>query len=328
MKNAYLVLLLVVIATTLKAQTPVGTTAAASAATPVTTPASPPSEAAHAQPASSVSTADLRIGSGDLLEVGVFGAPEFAQQVRVSPSGDVNLPLIGTFAVRGLTSHEAASEIAKKLVDGGFYRQPQVSVLIKEYATQGVSVLGEVNKPGVYPRLGSRRLFDMISEAGGYGPKAGKLITITRRDDPQHPIAVRLSPDPEQKARDNMEIFPGDTIMVEPAGVVYVIGDVAKPSGFLMDNDHLTVLQAVALAGGTNRTAALGSAKVIRKDAEDYQEIPVPLKKILEAKERDVPLANGDILFVPTSTTKSAAKRSLEAIVQAATGLAIYGGRY
>jgi polysaccharide export outer membrane protein len=270
----------------------------------------------------------LRIGSGDLLELGVLGAPEFAQQVRVGAAGDVGLPFIGAVSVRGLTARDAAALIARKLVEGGFYKQPQVSVFIKEYATQGVSVLGEVNKPGVYPRLGARRLFDMISEAGGYAPKAGKLITVTRRDDPQHPVTIHLSSDADQKARNNVEIMPGDTIMVETAGVVYVIGDVAKPSGFLMDNDHLTVLQAIALAGGTNQTAALGSAKVVRKSAEQMQEIPVPLKKILQAKERDLPLESGDILFVPTSTGKSVGRRSLEAIVQAATGLAIYGGRY
>lgn len=122
------------------------------------------------------------IGTGDLLKVGVLGAPESDQEIRVGADGNVVLNFIGPVHVAGLTPAEAQAIIATKLVTGGFFTDPQVSVFCKEYATQGVSVLGEVQKPNVYPLLGSRRLFDVLSLAGGTTPRAGQVITITHRD--------------------------------------------------------------------------------------------------------------------------------------------------
>jgi polysaccharide export outer membrane protein len=114
--------------------------------------------------------------------------------------------------------------------------------------------------------------------------------------------------------------------MVSHAGVVYVVGDVGKPGGFLIENnDRLTVLQAVALAQGTNKTAALNQAKLIRKTDTGRQEMPVPLKKILSNHAADETLADGDILFIPTSQAKNAAYRGMETALQMATGVVVYG---
>jgi polysaccharide export outer membrane protein len=118
--------------------------------------------------------------------------------------------------------------------------------------------------------------------------------------------------------------MPGDTVVVSKAPIVYVVGDVHKPSGIVMDKPQMTVLQAIALAEGTNPTAALNRAKVIRKTGGTPQEIPIQLKAILSSKAPDPLLEPDDILFVPTSTAKSAGRRGLEAVVQAATGVAIY----
>jgi len=289
-------------------------------------PSASPSHTAGSVPKSSVAVADLLISSGDLLEVGVFGYPDFNQAVRVSARGDVSLPMVGTILLEGLTAREAQDEVRKRLIEGGFFKDPQVSVFIKEYATQGASVLGEVNKPGVYPVFGERRLYDLISAAGGLSAKAGKTVTITHRSQPDRPSSIELSINGGGDVMaHNVKIFPGDTVVVSQAGVVYVIGDVGKPSGFTMDNDEsMTLLQALALAGGTNHTAALKTARLIRKENGAVQDITVPLSKILQAKAADVSLRPGDVVFVPTSATKSATRRSLEAIVQAATGLAIY----
>src|SRR5438067_541969 len=138
----------------------------------------------------------LMIGAGDLLKVSVFGAPESDQEVRVDQAGNISLNFIGAVHVAGLSTNAAQDLIAKKLSDGGFFTHPQVSVFAKEYATQGVSVLGEVQKPGVYPLLGSRRLFDVLSLAGGTSQKAGRMVTITRRDHPESPRSVFMSNDP------------------------------------------------------------------------------------------------------------------------------------
>jgi polysaccharide export outer membrane protein len=133
------------------------------------------------------------------------------------------------------------------------------------------------------------------------------------------PLSRNLADNPES----NVAVFAGDTIIVRKADVVYVVGDVGRPSGFLMDGGHLSVLQAIALAGGTTRTAKLGSVRIIRKGPEGMTETPVQLKKILEAKAPDLPLQAEDILFIPTSATKAVATRTLEAAMQAATAVSI-----
>ena len=150
---------------------------------------------------------------------------------------------------------------------------------------KGVTVLGEVKNPGVYPLLGAHGLLDLISAAGGVTSSAGKDVTVTHRDDPDHPAIVKIESKPGSTAAFKVDVRPGDTIMVSHAGIVYVVGDVGKPGGFLIDNnDRLTVLQALALAQGTNRTASLNHAKLIRKTEAGREEVPVPLKKILASK--------------------------------------------
>jgi polysaccharide biosynthesis/export protein len=270
----------------------------------------------------------LRIGAGDLLEVTVFsgfGVPELNWKGRVGTSGDIALPFIGDVHVLGLTPEEAKGLIEQKFKDSNMLKTPQATLFISEYASQGVSVLGEVAKPGVYPVMTSRRLLDLISAAGGLTPTAGKAINITHRGSPLEPTTVLLSKDPNQNAAANIEIFPGDTIVVSKAGVVYVVGAVVKPGGFTMDaNEGLTVLQAIALAEGSKPDAASNKSRLIRKTSAGPEEIPIPLNKILASQAPDVKLRAEDIVFVPSSAAKSAARRSLEAIVQTATGVAIY----
>ena len=281
-----------------------------------------PNETARATEATPVL---LLIGVGDLLKVSILGAPESDQEVRVGADGSISLNFLGPVHVAGLTIEQAETTIAKKLAAGGFYTDPQVSVLTKEYATQGVSVLGEVQKPGVYPLLGPRRLFDLLSLAGGTTPKAGRGVSITHRDDPQTPRSVLLSNDAAESVQSNIEVFPGDTVMVSKADIVYVVGDVHKPTGVVMETGNaMTVLQAIAMAEGTNENAALNNAKLIRKTPNGPQEIPLPLKDMLSAKSPDVHVQAEDIIFVPTSAGKRAVRRTLDAIIQMGTGVAVY----
>lgn len=296
-------------------------------------PASALKDAAATNAASSASTAtpatfsasELRIGPGDLLEISVFGAAEFNRQVRVSSAGDVSLPLIGSVHLAGLTTDLAEKLVEHKLLGGGYFNDPHVSIFEKEYQTQGVSVLGEVQKPGIYPMLGSRKLFDVISAAGGTTPKAGNQITITHRDPSQSLQSVILAGNANDSTSNNPDVLPGDTVVVQKAGIVYVVGDVHMPGGFIMDKPGLTVLQALAMAQGANPTAKLDGARLIRRTGDQRQDLPIALKKILASKAADVELQADDILFVPNSSAKSAMHRTLEAIVQTATGVAIYG---
>ena len=268
----------------------------------------------------------LKVGAGDLLEMKVFGVPDLTDTVRISTDGTVSLPLVGAVKLDGLTLDLAQKAIETRLKEGGFVRDPHVTLTVKEFVTQGISVMGEVVKPGVYPLLGSRRLFDALSAAGGTTQKAGKVISITRRERPNDPLLVALSSDPAIANKSNVEVYPGDTIVVSKAGIVYVVGEVGRPSGFVMENNEsLTVLQAIALAQGLGKNAALNDARIIRKTPNGRTEIPVELKKILQSKSGypDVAMQAEDILFVPTSAGKSAARRTMEAIIQISTGVAI-----
>jgi polysaccharide export outer membrane protein len=264
------------------------------------------------------------IGAGDLLEMSVFDTPELSGKLRVSNTGDILLPLVGSLHVAGMKPEEAQNLIRQKFISGNFLKDPQITVFIAEYATQGVAVVGEVKNPGVYPAFGSHHLLDYISVAQGLTPLAGTRITIThagKSDEPQH---VKMTAGATPKPENNPEIFPGDTIFVERTGFVFVVGDVAHPGGFPMDHDgQLSILQAIALAQGTNPTAAKGSARLIRTTLQGRQEIPVNLKKILTAKATDLALQDNDILFVPSSTAKNALK-DIEAALPAATSASIY----
>jgi polysaccharide export outer membrane protein len=268
------------------------------------------------------------IGPGDLLEMSVFDTPELGGKLRVSNTGDVILPLVGSVHVAGLKTEEAQTLIRQKLIEGNFLKDPEVTVFVAEYATQGVSVLGEVKNPGVYPALGAHTLTDYLSLAGGLTPLAGTNITVTRASGREESSGaqetVKMTAGTAPQPKNNPPILAGDSIFVERTGIVYVIGDVFRPGGFPIDHDgHLTILQAVALAQGTNSTAAKRSTKIIRTTPSGRQEIPVDLKKVLSAKATDLTLQDNDILFVPSSAARATLK-TMETVVPVAAAATIY----
>lgn len=285
------------------------------------------SQTAPAKPAMMPSTggdSSVRLVVGDLVELSVYDVPELSTRTRVSSAGDLYLPLIDYVHVDGLTIEDAERVIEKRLDQGGFVRNPHVQLFVTEYTSDGASLLGEVSRPGVYPVLGQQTLFNIISAAGGLTDRAGKTATVTHHGQPDKPISVPLSHNLEDHRESNIPIFPGDMIMVRRADVIYVVGEVGRPSGFLMDNNgKLSVLQAIALAGGTTTNAKLNGARIIRKGASGVTEVPVPLKKLLEAKSADVELEPEDILFVPTSARKIVSGRTAEAALQMATAVSI-----
>ncbi len=273
--------------------------------------------------ATAESSPTLHLGAGDLLEISVYNVPELTTKARVSNSGDLYLPLIDYVHVADLTLEEAQTVIEKRLEDGGYVRNAHVTIFLDESASQGVTILGEVGHPGIYPALGDRRLYDMISAAGGFTPAAGRKVSIVRQHESSSPITVNLPRDLAEDEKDNIEIRPGDTIAVPRAPIVYVVGEVGRPAGLLIDNGSLTVLQALALAGGTTHTAKMGGTCIIRKGPNGMTETRLPLKKMLEAKAPDVQLQADDILFVPLSGAKVAGAQALQSAITAATGLAI-----
>jgi len=273
--------------------------------------------------ASSRPDAALRLSPGDLIELSVYNVPDLNTKVRIGSNGDVYLPLIDYVHLGGLTAEEAQSLIQKRLSDEGFLKDPHVSVLVDEYSSGGISVLGEVAKPGVYPVRGQQHLFDLISAAGGLTEKAGRSLSVAHRGSDSPLVTVPLSRNLADQPESNVQVYAGDTIIVSNADVVYVVGDVRRASAFFLDGGQLTVLQAIALAGGTTRTAKLSAARVIRKGPSGMTEMPVRLKQILEAKTPDMPMQANDILFIPTSAEKVFMGRTVDAAMQAVTAASI-----
>jgi polysaccharide export outer membrane protein len=267
----------------------------------------------------------LRISAGDLLELGVFDSPELSGKLRVSELGEVTLPIAGAIRVSGMTAEEAGVAIENRLRSRDVLKDPHVSVFIGEYATQGVTVTGEVKFPGVYALLGSHGLLEMISAAGGITTIAGRAVTITHKFDLQHPEVVNLDIRPGSIVA-NVDIWPGDTIAVSRSGTAYVVGDVGKPGGFQIENnDRLTVLQVVALAGGVNHLSAPDKAHLIRKTPGGREDFRVPLRAMLRGEVSDTQLEDGDVLFVPSSAGKTWAFRGIEAAIALTTGLILAG---
>jgi polysaccharide export outer membrane protein len=265
----------------------------------------------------------VKLGPGDLIELNVYNVPELTTKARVSNAGDVYLPLVDYVHVGDLTQEEAQAVIEKRLEEGGFVRSPHVTIFVDEANSQGVTVLGEVAKPGIYGDPADRKLYEVISLAGGFTPSAARKIAVIRRGQPDA-IHIDLPRNLTDDLTGNIDVLPGDTINVPKAPIIYVVGDVGRPSGLLVDNGQLTVLQALALAGGTNRTAKLGGARIIRKGSNGMTETRVEIKKMLEAKSPDVTLQADDILFIPISAGRVAAARTFEAAMAMATSVSIY----
>jgi len=238
------------------------------------------------------------------VEVAVYGAPDLSVHSRVSADGNISMPLIGYVRLAGLSSSQAEGAIEDRLRQHDVLNNPQVSVYIKEYTGSGISVTGEVARPGVYSVVGPHRLFDILQDAGGLTEKAADSVIISHTGS-DNPITVELPNNPEALSRLNVQLLPGDTVVVPKAGIVYVLGSVVKPGGYVLNAaSGLTLLRVIAAAGGPVETAALGRAKMLRRTQDGLQELPLPLKKLLSAKVADIPVQADDIIYIPNSHLK------------------------
>jgi polysaccharide biosynthesis/export protein len=263
------------------------------------------------------------LSAGDLIDYSVYGVPEMTQRIRIDGAGNVYLPLLGNVPLAGLTTEQAQKKLEDLLVSQGFLRNPHVSLSVAEYAN-GISLLGEVARPGVYPVAGARRLYDVLAAAGGLTANAGNKVTITPKDTSKAAEVIRIARDPSKSGEGNVMVNPGDTVIVSKADVVYVVGEVVMPSGLMLDgSEPLTVLQAVAMSHGTTHDAKLDKTRIIRKTEKGRIEIPVELSKIMSAKAKDIPLQADDIVFVPSSAAKSAARRTIDTAITLATGVTL-----
>ena len=291
-------------------------------------PSSPPSQAARLIPRLIAAT-PLSIDAGDLIDVQVFNTPELSASHRIGADGSIELPGTGPIKIAGLTPLEAGTLIEKRLRDAQIMLEPQVSVTVTEYTTEGITVLGEVKMPGTYPLLGRQSLYTALAAAGGVTPQEGSTITVTHRADPSNPEVIRVRSSSYAADERLTLVQPGDVVFVSQAGAIYVVGDVERPGQYFLSNgEPIRALNALALAQGLKESAAPNKASIIRRTDTGAQTIPVDLKLIQKNEALDPVLEPSDILVVPRSGVKTFLNATLpsasSAVVNAAALALIY----
>ncbi|HVP89621.1 MAG TPA: polysaccharide biosynthesis/export family protein, partial [Terriglobales bacterium] len=248
-----------------------------------------------------------KIGPGDLLEIKVFELEQLSQVVRVSEDGSITLPLLGQVMVEGLTQEGTAIRIATLLAQR-YVKNPQVTVFIKEYKSKQVAVIGAVEKPGSYELVGRKNLLQMVSAAGGFTDQAGDELYVLREgpkgDAISIPIDLRdLVVNGNQQL--NIPVEPNDVINVpvDREIKVFVFGRVTQPGALKFKiSEKVTLLKAIAQAGGWAEGAKQGAVVITRKDkAGKETQIRVNVKDIISGKRKDIVLQEGDVVFVPES---------------------------
>lgn len=267
----------------------------------------------------------LTIGPGDVLHLKVLEAPELEQTARVSDAGTLTLILGGKVQVAGRTPTEAATAIERALVEGSYMLTPHVSVITEQTATQNVTILGQVRSPGSYPIATPRPILDVLALAGGLSDLAQRKVTVQRHSSKER-VDYVLSNSADAALEANVPVYPGDTVLVPKADVVYVLGDVNRPGGIaIVTNDSkLSALQALTLAGGTPPNAVPSHSRLIRKQADgSHVELPLQLSAIQKGKQPDIPLQGDDIIYVPFSYARNMAVGA-GSLVGATSSAAIY----
>jgi polysaccharide export outer membrane protein len=267
---------------------------------------------------------DYRIGPEDLLEISVLEDEKLNKTVRVSFQGNISLPLLGVVKVKGLTAGELEREIRDLLAEK-YFKDPNVSVFIKEYRNQRISIIGAIEKPGVYDVSGQKTVLDLLAISGGLKEDAGQLLFLIRPPKPEEraPKKTEEKASIEETVRtfiinleellikgdlsQNLALLHGDVINIPVSGRIYVGGQVKSPGGFPIKGKKITVSQAVALAGGLTEKAAGSETKILRYQETDNGKeiIPVDVYAIQKGKGEDLQMKENDIMFVPTSATKT-----------------------
>ena len=265
----------------------------------------PPAETPAAPPAIPVATGDYEVGPGDVIEVAVYGNDDLSRIPTVQTNGAISLPLLGEVQVAGLTVAEVQRKITNLLAKD-YLVNPQVEVKVREYQSQYVSVVGEVNSPGRKPIRGRMRLIDALIESGGLRATASGEVMISRTEGEfeggKRSLSVRISSSASPSTQDlvNLELplQNGDIVTALPKSYVTVDGEVNRPGRYAIEAD-LTVTDAVSLAGGLTRFGS-NDVKVRRTDAQTGKAtiVEVNLKDVRNGKKPDVPLLPNDVISV------------------------------
>jgi polysaccharide export outer membrane protein len=268
----------------------------------------------------------LRIEPGDLLNVNVYDTPELTNAYRVDPAGELTLPLCGKVRVQGLNLQEIATLLEATLKNDQVLIRPQVNVDLLQYAGKYVTVLGEVSNPGRVMLIAPTKLSEILAQSGGLTPLAGTRIKIRRGADADSPEEqVPYSRSESNRETGSLVIRPGDTVIVPRTGIVYVLGAVNRPGGYVMQEDgKLNVAEALALSGGTALQAKTNGLRVIRRNTDGtVLDISLSYDGIAKGTQKPLDLKAQDIVYVPISKVK-AVFADATGILSSATSAAIY----
>lgn len=265
---------------------------------------------------------DYKIGPEDLLEISVFEDEKLNKTVRVSSQGNISLPLIGILRVKDLTANELEREIRDLLLEK-YFQDPHVSVFIREYRSQRLSVMGAIEKPGVYDVTGQKTVLDLLAMSGGLKEDAGQLLFLIR------PPRVENEGTQEKKGLEektiqtfvidletllvkgdltlNLPLSHGDVLNIPLSGKIFVGGEVRKPGGFPLKGKRMTINQAIAMAEGLKPEADGDEAKIFRYSGigNERETIAVNIYAIQKGENEDIYLLENDILIVPKSGIKA-----------------------
>jgi polysaccharide export outer membrane protein len=287
------------------------------------------------------STLDYRIGPDDLLQVTIFNIPEQDARatprmvmLRVSQQGAIVVPLAGEVNVKGKTVADVQSELAKRY--SKYIRNPQIGVMVTEYR-QRVSVMGAVQKPGVFELTGPKTVMDMLALAGGVTEKAGNQVHVYRQDEKGNRQSMvidlmvlanhtgALTDGPNTQAV-NMAMQAGDVVNVPQAGMFFVDGAIGKPGSYPLGRNY-TLRQALATAGGVDvELADYSGVTINRRHAADKMEtIQVDLNAVVAGSAKDPLIQPDDVILVPTSGFKYFVKRFVGTIISGVSIGAIGG---
>ncbi|MDP2706737.1 MAG: polysaccharide export protein EpsE [Burkholderiales bacterium] len=246
-------------------------------------------------PAFAQSTANFRLGPGDVVRITVYSHPDLTTEAQITHAGKINFPLVGEVELAGLDKGEAEARLAKLLGDGGFVQKPQVNVLVLQYRSQQVSVLGQVNKPGKIPLDTASNLTDLLALAGGVAPTGSDVVVVIAREKDGTTREREINLDAMIRSGDmsgNLAIANGDIIYVPRAQMFYIYGEVQKPGAYRLER-NMTVMQALSVGGGLSVRGTERGVRLHRRDSRGAVQT-------IEPKLADT-IQENDVVFVRES---------------------------
>ena len=237
-------------------------------------------------PTAMAADGDYVLGAGDVVKISVFEHPDLASEVRLSESGKISFPLIGEVPLVGMTARDAEARITQLLALGGFIKKPQVNLLVLQFRSQQVSVLGQVNRPGRYPIEGPGKISDFLATAGGIAPTGEDVIKLVRMRDGK-PVLIEIDPAEAFEAGKldkDIAVKGGDVIYVAKAPVFYIYGEVQRPGSFRLE-PGMTVMQALSLGGGLTQRGTEKDLKIHRRGGSKTMQLNANLTDALQPND-------------------------------------------